>query len=96
MALYATGFVDLPSAWPVPGVIDHTLSKLNDIEIPGGPPVNLQKFGSDEVPVTQPEVAQPGKPLKMLGDSVHVKLPGGKKVEAFIPSTTLTSVRDWR
>ena len=96
MALDHNGFVDLPSAWPVPGVIDHTLSKLEDIEIPGGEPIDLQKYGGvDEYEVQQPQQLNQ-KPLMQLGDSIHRKLPGDKKVEAFIPSTTLTSVRDWR
>ena len=62
----------LPSAWPVPGVIDTTLIVTKNIEIPNGKSIDLHKYSD----VAEPALAQttgigvPSKPLK-LGDEDH-------------------------
>ena len=104
MSLYTDGtHVTLPTAWPIPGKIDPTLTKLYDVAIPGGPPINLDDYTSPEE-VEQPQAQQVQRQPIELGDNhimnanpalqqKHVTIP---TKDYSIPTKRLLAVRDWR
>ena len=76
MSLYSNGIRDdIISATVVPGVIDPSLHKLEDVAIPGGPRINMQDYAANpsEPVLTQQQVGVQlqHKPLLKLGDSLH-------------------------
>lgn len=105
MSLYQDGTqITIPSAWPVPGRVDPTLVKLNDVAVPGGPSIDLADYADAS---TEPQLEIPTRKLgkfptgMKLGDAVHFDenntlkhliKPGIQN----IPTSTLLSTRDWR
>ena len=103
MSLYTDGLhVTLPTAWPVPGEVDPSLTKLYDIAMKGGPPINLADYTSPEDELEPPTPQVQRAPTEM-GDNhllketkqQHVMAPYRQK-EDTIPTKRLLAVRDWR
>ena len=103
MSLYTDGTqINLPSATVVPGVIDPTLYKKEDVAVPGGRPINMSDYAADptEAVIPPPQNLMKKKPMK-LGDALHFDSefdPHAKKLiqatthePTSIPATTLTT-----
>ena len=105
MSLYTDGTQAehrLLKATVVPGVVDPTLTKLEDIEVPYGRPINLSDYSANPVePMLvqqQVGVQLQNKPKLSLGDEMHFDMSAGKPIQPktksefqSIPSTTLTT-----
>ena len=106
MSLYTDGTQAehrIMKATVVPGVVDPTLTKLEDVQVPHGRPINMQDYAANP---TEPMLVQKqvgiqlqNKPKLSLGDELHFDMDGGKppvqpKTKSefqSIPSTTLTT-----
>ena len=106
MSLYTTGLeITIPYGTVVPGVVDPTIRKSEDVAIPGGEPINMQDYAANptEPVLTQQQIGVQlhHKPLLKLGDSVHFDnddpankaliQPKSKSELKTIPSTTLVT-----
>lgn len=112
MSLYSNGIRDdIISGSVVPGVINPSLHKLEDISVPGGPRINMSDYAANpsEPVLTQQQIGVQlqHKPLLKLGDELHmdndksVGKPQFLKNQAelkTIPQSTFTSQSraDWR
>ena len=110
MSLYHDGTqITIPFATVVPGLIDPTLRKLEDVAVPGGRPINMSDYAANpsEPVLTQQQVGiqLQQKPLLQLGDSLHYDddkdpakraliQPKLKSEFASIPTKTMTSAID--
>ena len=104
MSLYTDGTqINLPSATVVPGEIDPSLFKSEDVAVPGGRRINMADYADNptQAVITAPQPQNLAtKPMK-LGDALHFdmnvdpnrkSLIQPKKHElTSIPSTTLTT-----
>ena len=105
MSLYTDGTQAanrLPKATVVPGVVDPTLTKLEDVQVPYGKPINMQDYAANpaEPMLVQKQVGVQlqQKPQLSLGDNIHFDMSAGKPIQPktksefqTIPSTTLTT-----